>query len=133
MKFKIGDRIRPKKSVSKYTYTNLENNWEGKVTGFKATPLSPIMVEAVTTKCKYPEKLGHHFTVCEEQFELVEDSVELHVTAKGNVTTAVKKVNGKVVARAEAKCSPRDTYDAETGIRIALAKLAIEEAMRGGK
>lgn len=130
MKFKIGDRIRSKKSASG-GYACFEKNWEGKVTGYRTT-LCSSLVEVVTIKSEDPKKIGQLFYVFPKYFELIEDEnkVELHVTTKGRVTTAVKKVNGKVVARAEAKCSPKDEYDADKGIRIALAKLELQEAMK---
>lgn len=52
---------------------------------------------------------------------------ELIVYSKGPETVAVEKVNGEVVKKAVAKCSPSDEYKWETGRKLALMRLLEEE------
>ena len=62
-----------------------------------------------------------------EALEPVFDKHELIVYSKGPETVAVEKVNGEVVKKAVAKCSPADEYNWATGRKLALMRLLEEE------
>ena len=47
----------------------------------------------------------------------------IHIYANGTTTTAVLKENNNVIKTAIAKCNPDDTYDFESGARIAFDRL----------
>lgn len=51
---------------------------------------------------------------------------EIHITTKGRHTYAVKKQNGKIVARSEAKCHKDDKFDFNTGVNLCLERLGIK-------
>lgn len=55
---------------------------------------------------------------------------EIHITTEGRYTHAVKKHNGKVVARAEAKCHEDDKFDFNVGVNLCLERLGIKEEVK---
>lgn len=55
---------------------------------------------------------------------------EIHITTEGRYTYAVKKFNGKVVARAEAKCHEDDKFDFNVGVNLCLERLGIKEEVK---
>lgn len=61
----------------------------------------------------------------ENQIELNAPPVkkEIHITVKENTVNAIYKENEKLVKRSTAKCHPNDTFDFETGAKLAVDKL----------
>ena len=60
----------------------------------------------------------------EGYLEKVESNYSIHITCTDNKTThAVKKVDGKIVARAMAVCCPSDTFDFAVGANLAYDRL----------
>lgn len=55
---------------------------------------------------------------------------EIHITTEGRYTHAVKKFNGKVVARAEAKCHEDDVFDFNVGVNLCLERLGVKEEVK---
>lgn len=55
---------------------------------------------------------------------------EIHITTKGRHTYAIKKQNGKIVARSEAKCHKDDKFDFNTGVNLCLERLGIKEEVK---
>lgn len=55
---------------------------------------------------------------------------EIHITTEGRYTRAVKKFNGKVVARAEAKCHEDDVFDFNVGVNLCLERLGAKEEVK---
>jgi hypothetical protein len=60
-------------------------------------------------------------------FDLVTENSKIVITHDGKTTLARRYVNGKVVERAEAKCSPEDKFDFVVGATLAYDRL-IEKA-----
>lgn len=54
---------------------------------------------------------------------VVEESKTIHITTKGTSVHAILKENDKVVKRSVAMLHPDDTYDFNTGVRVAIDKL----------
>lgn len=50
---------------------------------------------------------------------------EIHITTEGRYTHAIKKQNGKIVARSEAKCHEDDKFDFNTGVNLCLERLGV--------
>ncbi len=46
---------------------------------------------------------------------------ELHITTDGLTTHAVYKIDGKIIKRSKATCSPADKYDFATGAKLAMS------------
>lgn len=70
-------------------------------------------------KCTY----GNGWFILSTKLKLSETKKSIHIYADGMTTKAVIKDNNKVVKSATAKCSPSDTYNFETGARIAFDRL----------
>ena len=117
-KFKVGDIVRA--TNDSYGYTNKQNEWVGKVTktydnGFNAKTISCSIEELYRREFEF-------FDLSYDGFELVKRK-EIHITTNGKTICAVMKENGKVIKRSEAKCSPEDTFDFETGAKLAFDRL----------
>lgn len=122
MKFKVGDVVRGT-SRNLYTLTN-ENMTKGEVVAVGSLgEYNDIEVKILEHKTE-PECVGHTFSVNSQFFEPVYDYNKIVITADGNKTLARLYENNEVVRTAEAKCNPEDTFDFETG-----AKLAFEQLM----
>jgi len=66
-------------------------------------------------------KTGCLFRCCFEEVSNTssQSSQSIHIYTDGNTTTCVMKDSNGVIKRTQAKCSPEDTFDFETGARIA--------------
>lgn len=117
-KFKVGDRVV---ASSKAPYGITRNGWRGVVT--KVWPNGSI-------NAKGPDMSGKPFTFTAlnpKYFDLDKGPGKIIVTTDGKVTTA-KLFSGKeLVKSAEAKCSPDDTFNFETGAAIAIDRLLDRE------
>lgn len=125
MKFKVGDRIIGK-DHNPYPVTG--GGWRGEVAGLPADGL--LLVRAL------PGYAGGTsvFEVVADWFDLDPDSIRANsetkivVTTDGTMTTA-RLYDGKSVVRsAEAKCSPKDTFDFKTGAALAVDRLLGRDA-----
>lgn len=63
------------------------------------------------------------FVVDPEHFERIAEGSSIHISVDGNKVVAVIKKDGKVIKRSEAKCSPEDEFNFETGAKIAFDRL----------
>jgi hypothetical protein len=108
-KFKVGDKVVGNMSASK-RYTITKEGYAGTVTGVFSS--GSIM-------------LNNSYLVNEQCFDLASPANHsIHITCTDNKTThAVKKVDGKVVARSTAVCCPSDTFDFAVGAQLAFNRL----------
>ena len=121
MKFKVGDIVRGI-SGSPYRVTN-EQMTKGVVVELEGFGYcEDVMVKVLEHKTK-PEEIGHIFSVNSQFFEPVYDYNKIVITTDGNKTLARLYENDKVVRTAEAKCNPEDTFDFETGAKLAFERL----------
>lgn len=122
--FKVGDkvRIKPFDEVSNHAYLDREF-WK-----FYGESNNHVIskIEIVCSEIRVHTN-GWEFFWPVEALEPVFDKHELIVYSKGPETVAVEKVNGEVVKKAVAKCSPSDEYKWETGQKLALMRLLEEE------
>ena len=121
MKFKVGDIVRGMKK-SPYGITN-ENMTQGEVIAVGSYEEDGDIIVKVLEHKIAPSAEGSYHPVNSKYFELY-DYNKIVITTDGNKTLARLYENNEVVRTAEAKCSPEDTFDFETG-----AKLAFEQLM----
>ncbi len=95
-----------------------------------------MMIESVGI-INYALKDGDGWTYTEEMFEETycptRAKQEIHITVDGLKTIAVLKSGGKVITRAEAKCNPADTFNFETGAKLAFERLFGREGKKDEK
>lgn len=113
-KFKVGDKVIAKKGAP---YGITTNGWRGVVIGIGKT--------SYMMRVK-----GHGFSekadvlVEQKYFDLDTSCNQKIVITTDGITTTAKLYSGKTVIKtATAKCSPDDTFDFETGARIAFNRL----------
>lgn len=124
-KFKIGDRVITTKDFDKDTPAGLK----GTVIGFENTQYGDITVE-------FDEKLrnGHNcFLKCKsgngrwghsDGLEFLQKCTQkIVITTDGTETLARLYEGKKVVLTATAKCSPDDTFNFDTGAKLAFERL----------
>ena len=111
--FKKGDRVR---IVREFESPQLKSVYDG-MTG---------TIEAIFPTCtyKYFVRLdeGGYATVFFEVEHLKKYPV-IVITTDGVTTTATKRLGKKVLGTAYSKCAPADTFDYDTGVGLALARL----------
>lgn len=114
-KFKVGDRVRAnKESNYRYNCTNARCNYTGTVI---ETDNRLIKIKGDCDKTPYG-------WLEDEYFDLIESTAELHITVKGRETIGVYKHDGKT-DKAVAKCSPEDTFDFSTGVKLVCERLGV--------
>ena len=112
-KFKVGDIIKAnKESNSKYSITNQENNWTGKIMSVRK--YGEILVKTLMPK----EYEGREYTVEEKYFDLVENKQNItHIVNKNTVIVILQ--DGR---KGIAKCSPDDKSNLAFGTALAVAR-----------
>ena len=120
MKFKVGDIVRGI-SGSPYRVTN-EDMTKGVVVELEEFGYCEnVMIKVLEHRTK-PEEIEETFSVNSKYFELY-DYNKIVITTDGNKTLARLYENNEVIRTAEAKCSPEDTFDFETGAKLAFERL----------
>lgn len=115
-KFKVGDKVIGNKKADEY-YNITCCGWAGYVCGVQGPYI--FVSKSEDGSCK--------FSVDPDCFDLVTENSKIVITHDGKTTLARRYVNGKVVERAEAKCSPEDKFDFVVGATLAYDRL-IEKA-----
>lgn len=124
-KYKIGDKVRVRKDlkdgkvyrmeVSKVgdTFTNSMGWSRGK----------EVTIKEITAGGKYHIEgdVGYNYT--DEMFECKVNDNKIVITTNGTETLARLYEGNKVIETATAKCSPDDTFNFETGAKIAFDRL----------
>ena len=120
MKFNIGDTvIGNSKATKRYVFT--QAGWTGTVT---AIGPGHFFAQA--------GKNGTKFQLQYEYFDLlkpVATTSKIVITGDGKTTLARLYYGNCVIRRAEAKCSPEDTYDFATGANLAYDRLMRPETL----
>lgn len=120
MKYKVGDKVR---IVSKWRKDCHENDagrmdkWLGKV-----MTISKIYGNCYRMKEDENESLGGWYWY-EAAIAGLADNHKIVITSNGSETLARLYEDDKVIKTATAKCSPDDTFDFETGAKIAFDRL----------
>ena len=120
MKFKVGDIVRGMKN-SPYGITN-ENMTKGEVIAVGSYEDDDDIIVKVLEHKIAPSAEGSYHPVNSKYFELY-DYNKIVITTDGNKTLARLYENNEVVRTAEAKCNPEDTFDFETGAKLAFERL----------
>lgn len=117
MKFKVGDKVKAKNNISAKEYYDVVGT----------------IIEIDNRKCvngniRVSYDNGDKLWCYSETAKLIDskNDYELHITTNGRHTYAVKKQNGKVVARAEAKCHEDDEFDFNVGVNLCLERLGMK-------
>lgn len=123
MKFKVGDRVRVKKDL-------VGGKYYGKDDVYFAYNMEPLRGKIFTveyyTDPHYVLKDAESWEFNETMLEAVDDIVpEKFVIYRENNKTIAKYYKGNNIITSEAKCSPEDEFDFETG-----AKLAMDRAIK---
>lgn len=127
MNYKIGDKVRimSEKTGSRWNCDGEMDKWLGKTMTIKK--IVPLFQ---TTHCKMEEDAGERCGIGWKWFpEMIaefarEPRHSIHITCTdGKTTHAVKKVDGKIVARSKAVCCPTDEFNANIGAQLAFNRL----------
>lgn len=124
MKYKVGDKVR---IVSKWNAHSCQNRggrmdkWLGKVMTIREIDGCDYrMVEDQTENGMARGWYWNEYCIAGLA---PEHTQEIVITTDGKETLARLYEDGKVVKTASAKCSPEDTFDFETGAKIAFERL----------
>ena len=130
MKYKVGDKVR---IVSKWVSGCYENP-EGKMDKYlgKTMTIKSVCGEMDPTYKMYedqqdPNRCGGWNWLAPSIAGLARME-SIRITADGDKVIAVLKNGKEIVKRAEAKCSPRDTFDFAIGANLAYMRLMGEPA-----
>ena len=118
MKFKVGDRVVGNKKANSIYNVTCEG-WQGEVVEVRNDDC--IVVQDKSTKLVQPR-----YPVGVDYFDLLAPAVaaeKIIITTDGTKTTARMYRGKALVKSAEATCSPRDTFDFETGAALAVDRL----------
>jgi len=116
--FKVGDKVRIK------PYDKVKDHRGISEFTWKPYAKKEFIIKFIGCFSVQFEEDGYFWSF--EALEPVFDKHELIVFSKGPETVAVEKVNGKVVRKGVAKCSPHDEYKWEIGRNLALERLLEE-------
>lgn len=120
-KFKVGDRV----SHTRYGAGTIRSLAQDRYVGVEFD--SQIGGHDLTSaKLLVSIKYGHGWWCHPETLTLCEQPRSIIIYSDGTITTALLKEGKKTIKTAIAKCSPADTYDFETGARIAFDRLCTE-------
>lgn len=132
MKYKVGDKVRVRSDLVGGKTYYMDDKSFGDTAVSTMRELGGKIVTIVHADKKYAIK-DSVFNWVDEMFEPV-NTQKIVITTDGNETLARLYDGKKVVKTATAKCSPDDTFDFETGAKLAFSKLMnnhdIGEAMR---
>ena len=108
------------KSNDRYSITNLDNDFKGKIVKFQG---NCIAIEQINSKYHKEDNGVVWSNLDPNYFDLIEDKenkekLDLCVERCGK--KLILKYNGKVLATA--KCNPNDEFDEEFGIALALTR-----------
>ena len=110
-KFKVGDRVRTvRQNLPLYDLGETGTVVSGEDEGMY--------------NIRFDDKDGilRESWLCERNIELLKHPV-IVITTDGVTTTATKRLGKKVLGTAYSKCAPADTFDYDTGVGLALARL----------
>jgi hypothetical protein len=113
MRFKAGDKVRVKKFKTRPETWNSEGKMDhlmGKVVEVHSLISGKYIIYDDVNKCRW--------LLSEEHVEPVNETIVIY--RKDNETIALDKRTGK---KAVAKCSPKDTFNFETGAKLAFDRL----------
>ena len=111
MKFKIGDRVQTKLSRTPGTVRRISN---GLVAVETDDPNGGVPIPIF--------EIQHGLFLSADEWEKITPS-KIVITSDGKTTLARLYDGNRVIRRAEAKCSPEDTYDFATGAGLAYDRL----------
>lgn len=138
MKFKVGDRVQFK------TWEEMEKEYridpDGDITPRFTTVSFTQAMRFLCGAFATVEEIVEDGTVFLKDFSVengyawpwhfleymlkpAKQKYELHIMSDGKITTAVRKENGEVVARSQARLSPKDAFSFEEGARIAFDRV----------
>lgn len=122
-KFKVGDIV---------TFDYDDKSGEGKIVEVPNDHFERYVVELLgdlrgtghNSSCRCGSKYhGNNCWNVPERFMQLVKREEIHITRHGNTVHAVMKDGNKVVKRSKAVCSKEDTFDFETGAKLAVDRL----------
>ena len=115
-KFKVGDRVLATDNLGIHTTPS-----PGTIVAVHEPYVHPYAV-------KYDDRPGSRWwsTVHDKIKQPVKQPVVV-ITSDGKTTTATKRLGKKVICSATARCSDDDTFDFNTGAKIAFERLLVKE------
>jgi len=111
-KFKVGDRVRVVNTIDYHAPIVASS---GVVTSVDSLGAYIRMFDEKGTKYDY--------YMMDFRLALAEKHPVIVITTDGVTTTATKRLGKKVLGTAYSKCAPADTFDYDTGVGLALARL----------
>lgn len=122
-KFKVGDKVRGTVyGRMAYAFTTDDMTLGVVVEPEKLLPGDDMRVKVVEHTDK--SRIGCDFSVKSKYFELIEPRREfIAIHRDGNVMTAERRANREVIKSAKATCNASDTFDFDTGAKLAFDRL----------
>lgn len=125
-KFKVGDRVE---FIGNTTIFNERNGDKGTVVGCSHKGVG-VQFDTYISSAHDCDGLGKKgycvWRVNDDNFKIISapGNHSIHITCTdGKTTHAVKKVDGKIVARSKAVCCPTDEFNANIGAQLAFNRL----------
>lgn len=125
-KFKVGDKVLVKNIKEYGIYYTEDGRDRNSFTGtmFEHSGKVVTISEICSGQYRIKEDCGHWLWV-DGMFEgLANDTHKIVITTDGKTTTARLFDGKELVKKAEAKCSPDDTFDFMVGAKLAMERLA---------
>lgn len=128
-KFKVGDRVKfefyGKEVFGKVVEIESGINNDNMLVKVEGNYCEELHDGNGYSKRKYTEK--KYWYVSPKNAELAETHKEIHITIDGDTVNGILKENGKVSRRSKAVCSKEESFDFETGAKLAFERLFDEK------
>ena len=116
-KFKVGDKVRVKSEIKKYErHGGYEVDASMYAMRGKITTITKIDTDGAYLLSGYAKAFWEDWMI-----EPVREFIVIH--RSGNVMTAEHRLNRDVIKSAKATCAPSDTFDFNTGAKLAFDRL----------
>lgn len=124
MRYKVGDRVR---IVDQWVW--IGQNTEGRMDKWlgKAMTISVVGNGSYHMLEDYGENMGDGWFWDEDMIAGPASYPTIVLTSDGKTATATMQEGKQVIKRAEAVCSPADTYDYDTGVKLAFERLMVPD------
>ena len=126
MKYKVGDKVRVRKDLAEKEYPMEDEQYGHVAVSYMCELRGKVVTISNAMRTGYfIKESGYYWT--DEMFEGLANEKKILITSDGTEMLARLYVDGKVVKRATAKCSPEDKFDFNVGAKLAFERLCEPE------